>query len=178
MSVDSIMALAKQVGESEIIPFFRGCGEYTLIEVEDLLHSLVAALGHPSPAYRERLRIGLLNDIWNQVYGFNQADYLKWLVLERIEHRVRVRGIDDLNQELRVLANLWDAAGLKEDLDEECEAVEDWDNQFLMETYSSQQPSTDAVENTVGRAIYYISHGDMSGTVSAREAVEYFERVV
>lgn len=174
MSVDSIRALAERVGEPEIVPFIEGCGKYTLMEVEDLLHSLVAALGHPSPAYRERLRVGLLNDIWDRVYGFDQVDYLKWLILERIEYRVRVKDLHDLGQELWILANLWDAAGSKENLDEECEAVEDWDHQFLMETYLSHQPSTDAVENTAGRAIHCVSGGDVSGTVSAHEAAEYF----
>lgn len=175
MSVDSIRALAKRVGEPEIIPFLEGCGKYIQIEVEDLLHSLVAASGHPSPEYRARLRAGLLNDIWERVYGFDQANYLKWLILERIEYRVRVRGLHDLNQELRILANLWDAAESAEDLDVECEAVEDWDHQFLVETYLSPRPSENAVENTAGRAIYCVSNGDVSGAVSAREAAEYFE---
>lgn len=175
MSVDSIKALAKRVGEPEIIPFLGGCGKYTLIEVEDLLHSLVAALGHPSPEYRARLRAGLLNDIWDRVYGFDQADYLKWLILERIEHQVRVLDPHDLTQELWVLANLWDRSGFGEDLDMECESLEDWDWRFLKEICLHPVPSPGAVENTAGRAIYYVLNGDMSGMVSAREAAEYFE---
>lgn len=174
MNVNSIKALAELVGEPEVIPLLDGCGKYTLIEVENLFHSLVAALGHPSPAYRARLRSGLLNDIWDRVYGFNQEDYLKWLILERIEHQVRVKGLHDLGQELWVLANLWDTAGAKEDLDEECDAVEDWDHRFLTATCLGHRPSPEAVENTAGRAIYRASNGDLSGTVSAREAARYF----
>lgn len=174
MSADSIKALFKQVGEPEIIPFLEGRGKYTLMEVEDLLYSLISALAHPSSAYRARLRAGIMNDIWDLVYGFDQGAYMKWLILERIEHRVRARCLQDLNQELRVLANLWDRSGSGKDLDMECESLEDWDWRFLKEICLHPVPSPEAVQNTAGRAIYYASNGDMSGTVSAREAAEYF----
>ena len=174
MSADSIKALAERVGEPEIIPFLEGCGKYTLMEVEDLLHSLISALAHPSPAYRASLRAGPLNDIWDRVYGFDQEAYMRWLILERIEHRVRVRGLHDLNQELWILANLWDRSGSGKDLDVECESLEEWDWQFLEETCLYPVPSSEAVKNTAGRALHYIANGDMTGTVSASEAAEYF----
>lgn len=175
MSVSSIKALADLVGEPEIIPFLDGCGECTLEEVEYLLHSLVAARGHPSPAYRERLRVGLLNDIWDRVYGFHRGTYMKGIILERTEYWVRTRGLQDIGRELRILANLWDASESREDLDEECEALEHWDRLFLEETYLCPAPSPGAVRNTAGRAIYYALNGSMSGTVSVREAAEYFQ---
>lgn len=174
MSVDSIKALAELVGEPEIIPFLDGCGECILEEVEYLLHSLVAAQGHPSPAYRERLRVGLLDDIWSRVYGFYPGSYMKWLILERIEHWVRTRGLQDIGRELRVLANLWDVSESKSSLDKECDAIEYWYQPFLDETYLHPAPSPEAAMNTAGRAIYYALNGDMSGTVSVREAAEYF----
>mgnify|MGYP001684946886 FL=1 len=174
MSVNSIKALAEQVGVPEIIPHLDQCGESILMEVDDLLHSLVAVQGHPSPAYRAHVRAGLLDDIWDRVYGFDQADYLRWLILDRIEQLVRAKGPHDLNLELWTLANLWDTADSKEDLDEECEAVEGCDLVPLEETYLQFVPSPDAVMHTAGRAIYYAANGDMSGTVSTHEAVEYF----
>lgn len=174
MSIGTIKILAGQVGEPEIIPFLDGCGKYTLIEVEDLLHSLVAALGHPDSAYRARARAGLLNDIWDQVYGFDQVAYMRWLILDRIERRVRTRGLHDLNQELWILANLWDVSGSGKDLDVECESLEDWDLVYLEETYLHPTPSPEGVMHTAGRAIYYVSNGDMTGTVPVREVLEYF----
>lgn len=174
MSVNSMKVLAELVGVPEFIPYFDQCGESTLMEIEDLLHSLVAIQGHPSPAYRAHVRAGLLDDIWDRVNGFDQADYLRWLILNRIEQRVRVRGLHDLNLELWALANLWDAADLEEDLDEECEILESYGQVLLEETYLQFVPSPDAVMHTAGRAIYYVANGDMSGTVSTHEAVEYF----
>lgn len=174
MGINSIKTLAECAGTPEIIPFLEGCGKYTLVEVEDLLHSLIAIQGHPSPTYRSRIRVGLLNDIWDQVYGFEEANYLRWLILSRIECRARSKGLHDLNQELWVLASLWDVSYSKEDLDEECEAVEDWDYLFLNENYLSSVPSADAVRHTAGRAMYYVANGDMSGTVPVHEVLEYF----
>ena len=174
MSINSINVLAELVGEPEIIPFLDGCGKYVLIEVEDLLHGLVAIQGHPSPAYRARVRAGFLNDIWDRVYEFDQADHLKGLILDRIEYRARVTGLHDLNWELWVLANLWDMSESGEDLDVECEALEGWDLPYLEEHYLGSVPSPDAVANTAGRAIYYVANNSMSGTVSTHEAVEYF----
>lgn len=174
MSVNSIKALAEQVGVPEIIPHLDQCGESILMEVDDLLRSLVAIQGHPSPAYRAHVRAGLLDDIWDRIFGFDQADYLRWLILNRIEQRVRVRGLHDLNLELWVLANLWDTADSKENLDEECEAMEGYDQVCLEETYLQFVPSPDAVMHTAGRAIYYVANGNMSGTVPTHEAVEYF----
>ena len=78
------------------------------------------------------------------------------------------------NLELWVLANLWDAADSKGDLDEECRALEGYDHALLGETYLQSVPSPDAVMHTAGRAIYYVANGDMSGTVPTHEAVEYF----
>lgn len=175
MNTNSIEAIAERVDASEIIPFLEGHGKYILAEVEDLLHSLVAIQGHPSPTYRARIRAGLLNDIWSLVYGFEQADYLRWLILSRIECRVRSKSLHDLNQELWVLAALWDVSYSKEDLDEEYEAVEDWDYLFLNENYLSSVPSADAVTHTAGRAMYYVANGDMSGTVPVHEVLEYFD---
>lgn len=174
MGINSIKVLAELVGASELIPFFEGCGKYTLTEVEDLLHSLVAIQGHPSPTYRARIRVGLLNDIWDRVHGFEPANYLRWLILDRIEHQARFKGLHDLNQELWVLASLWDASYSKEDLDEECEAVENWDYLFLNENYLSAVPSADAVVHTAGCAMYYVANGSMSGTVPVNEVLEYF----
>lgn len=174
MNINSIKVLAEHANASEIIPFLEGHGKYILAEVADLLHSLVAIQGHPSPTYRARIRVGLLNDIWDMVYGFEQADYLRWLILSRIERQVRPKGLHDLNQELWVLASLWDASYSKEDLDEECEAVEDWDYLFLNKNYLSSVPSADAVMHTAGRAMYYVATGDMSGTVPVHEVLEYF----
>lgn len=174
MGVNSTRVLAEYAGVPEIIPFLEGHGKYTLAEVEDLLHSLIAIQGHPSQAYRARIHVGLLNDIWGRIYGFEPANYLRWLILSRIEHQARSKGLHDLNQELWVLASLWDASYSKEDLDEECEAVEDWDYLFLNENYLGSVPSADAVAHTAGRAMYYVANGDMSGTVPAHEALEYF----
>ena len=172
MSVDSIKVLAELVGETEFIPLLDGCGKHALVEVESLLHSLVAGLGHPDPTYRAWLRIKLMNNIWERLYGFDQVAYMRWLILDRIEYRVRTRGLHDLSQELRVLANLWDTSG--EDLDVKCECLEDWDWLYLKKTYLSLVPSPEAIVNTAGRAIYYATNGSMSGTVSAPEAIEYF----
>lgn len=174
MGIDSIKALAERADASEIIPFLEGCGKYTLAEVESQLHSLVAIQGHPSPAYRARIRIGLLNDIWDQVYGFEQASYLRQLILDRIEYRVRRKGLHGLNQELWVLASLWDVSYSEEDLDEIQEAVEDWDYLFLNEIYLNSVPSADAVVHTAGRAMYYATNGDMSGIVPVHEVLDYF----
>lgn len=174
MSIGQIKVLAELVGEPEIIPLLDGCGKYALVEVESLLHGLVAVMGHPDPTYRARARAGFLNDIWDQLYGYDQVAYMRWLILDRIERRVRSRGLHDLNRELRILANLWDMSGSEEDLDVECESLEDWDWAYLEETYLSPVPSPEAVMHTAGRAIYYVSNGDMTGTVSAREAAEYF----
>lgn len=174
MSVNSIKALAELVGVPEIIPFLDRCGKYTLTEVEDLLHSLVAIQGHPDPTYRARIRTSLMNDIWDQVYGFDQVAYMRWLILGRIECRVRARGLHDLNQELWILANLWDASKSKDDLSEECESLEDWDWAYLEEAYLHPTPSPEAIMNTAGRAIYYTANGNMSGTASVHEAINYF----
>lgn len=174
MSINSMKALAELAGVPEVIPHLGQCRESTLTEVEDLLHSLVAIQGHPSPAYRIHARASLLEDIWDLIYGFDPADYLKGLILNRIEQRVRVMGLHDLNLELWALANLWDISDSKENLDEECGAIECCDRVRLEEDYFQFVPSPDAVMHTAGRAIYYVANGDMSGTVSAHEAVEYF----
>lgn len=174
MGINSIKVLAELVDAPELIPFLEGCGKYTLMEVEDLLHNLVVTQGHPSPTYRARMRVGLLNDIWDRVYGFELADSLRWLILSRIERQARSKGLHDLNQELWVLASLWDASYSKEDLDEEYEAVEDWDYLFLNENYLSSVPSASAVVHTAGRAMYYVANGNMSGAVPVNEVLEYF----
>lgn len=174
MSINQTKALAELVGEPEIIRFLDGCGKYAQMEVESLLHSLVAAMGVPEPAYRAWMRVRLMNDVWDRVYGFDQAAYMMWLILDRIERQVRAKSLHDLNMELMVLANLWDMAMSGENLDAECEALENWDWQYLVETYLYPVPSPEAVMHTAGRAIYYASNGDMSGTVPAHEALEYF----
>lgn len=175
MSIDSVKALANQLGEPEIIPLLDGCKKHTLAEVESLLHSLIAGLSHPCQTYRAWLRINLMNRVWDQLHEFDSEDYMKWLILSRIEYRVRTADLHNLNQELWILANLWDMSESGEDLDVECESLEDWDWLYLKDTYLSPVPSPDAVANTAGRAIYYATNGDMSGTVSTHEAVEYFE---
>lgn len=174
MSINSIKVLAESVGEPEIIPLLDGCGKHILAEVGDLLHSLTAGLGHPDPTYRAWLRVSLMKDIWDRLYGFDQVAYMRWLILDRIERRVRHKGLHDLGQELWILANLWDISGSGEDLDVECECLEDWDWPYLEETYLSPVPSPEAVMHTAGCAIYYVANGDMSGAVSTHEAVEYF----
>lgn len=174
MGVGSIKVLAEYAGAPEIIPFLEGRGKHTLAEVEDLLHSLIAIQGHPSQAYRARIRAGLLNDIWDRIYGVEPANYLRWLILSRIECRARSRGLHDLAQELWVLAVLWDVSCSEEDLDEACEAVEDWDHSVLNENYLSSTPSADAVMHTAGRAMYYVANGDMLGAVPVHEVLEYF----
>ena len=172
MSIDAIKVLADLVGEPETIPLLDGCGKRALAEVEDLLHSLVAGMGHPCQAW---LRASLMSDVWDQLYEFDPTAYTRFLILGRIERQVRVRGLHDLGQELRVLANLWDMSESGEDLDVECECLEDWDWPYLEETYLSPVPSPDAVANTAGRAIYYVANGSMSGMISTHESVEYFE---
>lgn len=174
MDINSIKVLAELVDAPELIPFLGECGEYVLKEVEGLLHDLVAMEGHPSPTFRARFRVSILNDIWDRVYGFDQKSYLRWLILGQIEYWTRVRGLHDLGEELWILANLWDISRSKEDLDDECEALEDWDYPFLKENYLYPVPSPDAVVHTAGRAIYYAANGDMSGTVSTHETLEYF----
>lgn len=174
MNIDTIKDLAESVGEPGIIPFLGECGRHTLMEVEDLLHGLIAIQGHPSSAYRARVRASILSDLWDRVYVPDQIDYLRHLILSRIECRLRIRGLHDLEPELRMLANLWDKCDSAEDLDRECEALEDWDYPYLGGHYLGPVPSPDAVANTAGRAIYYVANGDMSGMVSAREAAEYF----
>lgn len=174
MDINSIGELAERADASAIIPFLGGCGKYTLAEVEDLLHGLIAIQGHPSTVYRERIRVGLLEDIWERVYGFAQANYLRWLILSRIERRARSKSLHELNQELWVLAALWDVSYAQEDLDEECEVVEDWDYLFLYERYLRSVPSADAVAHTAGRAMYYVANGDMSGMAPVHKVLEYF----
>lgn len=174
MSVNSIKVLAELVGEPEIIPLLDGCGKYALADVESLLHSLVAGMGHPDPTYRAWLRTSLMNDVWSQLYGFDQVAYMRWLILDRIERQVRIKSLHDLNQELWILANLWDMSGSGGDLDAECESIEDWDWAYLEETCLHTIPSPEAVMHTAGRAIYYVCNGDMSGAVSTYEAVKYF----
>lgn len=175
MSIDSVKALAKLVGEPDIIPLLDGCGKHTVAEVEGLLHSLVAGLGHPCRTFRARISANLMNYVWDKLYVFDQSDYMRWLILNRIECQVRTRDPHDLNQELWILANLWDMSESGEPLDMECECLEDWDWAYLEDTYTHFVPSPDAVANTAGRAIYYVTNGDMSGMVSTHEAIEYFE---
>ena len=174
MNINAIRDLAESADEPEIIPSLGECVSHTLMEVEDLLHGLIAIQGHPSLEYRSRVRASLLSDLWDQVYVPDQADYLRHLILSRIECRARTRGLHDLNRELRVLASLWDRSNSAGDLDRECEALEDWDYLYLEEHYLSPTPSLDAVAATAGRAIYYVANGNMSGMVSAHEAAEYF----
>ena len=99
---------------------------------------------------------------------------MRWLILDNIEHWVRTKSLHDINQELWVLANLWDMSDSGEDLDSECDSLEDWDWSYLKENYLDPVPSPEAVMHTAGRAIYYASNGDMTGTVSTHEAVDYF----
>lgn len=174
MGINSIKALVELVDEPEIIPFLDRCGKPALTEVECILHNLVAVQGHPSAAYRARVRTGLLNEIWDIVYGFYPSTYIKGFILKRVEYLARTKGLHDINRELLVLANLWDASESKEDLDAECNAIENWDWPFLEENYLYPTPSPEAVMSTAGCAMYYVLNGDMTGMVSAREAAEYF----
>ena len=172
MSVGSAKALAELVDAPEIIPFLDRCGERTMLEVEDLLHGLVAIQGHPSPAHRARVRTSLLGGIWDRLYVFDRRAHMKYLILRRVEYLGRIK--DLRNQELWVLANLWDVSRSSPDLGVDCEAIEGWDWVYLKRTYHHRTPSPDGVTHTAGRALYYTLNGDMSGMVSTHETAVYF----
>ena len=172
----NIEILANLVGEPEIIEYLECCSQRTLNHVERCLHSIVAADAHPSAAYQSRIRAGLMDDIWSSIWECDYHDYMKGLILDRIVFAIQRYGRHDqeLRKELRILSNLWDKSSLPGDLCEECEVVEDWDYLYLESRYLTPEPSLEAIMNVVGRAVHYIRTGSMVGTVSAREAANFF----
>lgn len=172
----AIEVLADIVGEPEIVEYLGGCNQGTLNHVERCLYSVVAADAHPSAAYRSRVRAGLMDDIWNSIWEYDPGNYMKGLILDRIVFAVRGYDSDSpkLREELWILSNLWDRSNSAKDLDEECEAVDDWDCSYLEEQYLPPVPSNWALMEVAGRAVHYIRTGSMVGTVSAQEAIEYF----
>lgn len=170
-----VEVLAEIVGEPETTEYLEGCSQRTLNHVEGCLHSVVAADAHPSAAYRSRIRAGLLEDIWSSIWECDYHDYMKGLILDRTVFVVKKYGLHDqeLRKELRILANMWDKSNLQDDLDEECEAVEDLDFLYLEAHYLTPEPSSEAIMNVAGRAVHDIRTGSMVGTVSAREAANF-----
>lgn len=174
--MSELETLAKSVGVPEILGYLTSCSQGTLNHVERCLQGIVAASAHPSDAYRSRVKSRLLNDIWESLWEYDPCDYLKGLILDRIalsSHWYK-RDDRDTRVELQTLANLWDRSESGEDVDEECEAVEDWDYLYLKEHYSTPGPSSKAVEGVAGRALYYMRTGNMCGTVPVQEAIDYF----
>ena len=177
MSIKSLIeVLAEIVGEPEITEYLEGCSQRTLSYVEKCLRSVVAVDAHPSAAYRSRTRAALMNDIWDSIWEYDSHDHMRGLILDRVVFATREFGQHnpELRKELRILANLWDKSNLPEDLDEECEVVEDWDFPYLESHYLTPEPSSEAVMSVAGRAVHYIRTGSMVGTVSAREAANFF----
>lgn len=174
--MNGVETLAKSAGVPEILGYLTSCSQGTLNHVERCLQGIVAAAAHPSAAYRSRVSSGLLNDIWESLWEYDSCDHLKGLILGRIalsSHRYK-RDDRNTRRELWTLANLWDRSESGEDVDEECEAVEDWDYLYLEERYLLIGPSDKALEETAGRALYYMKTGSMRDTVPVQEAIDYF----
>ena len=168
--------LSESAGVSEILGYLTPCSQGTLNHIERCLQGIVAASAHPSAAYRSRVRSRLLNDIWESLWEYDSRDYLKGLILDRIvlsSHWYK-RYDSDTRKELRILANLWDKSESGDDVDEECESLEDWDYHYLEEHYLLQRPSLRSLEKTAGRAIYYKRNNSMLYTVDAHEVIHYF----
>lgn len=174
--MSEIEALAVAAGVPEILGYLTSCSRGTLNHVERCLQSIVAVAAHPSSAYRSRVRSSLLNEIWESLWEYDSCDYLKGLILERVAFSARRYERDDeaTREEIQVLANLWDKSTSGEDVDEECECLEDWDYHYLKEHYLTQSPSLRALEETAGRALYYRRHGSMLYAVGAHEVIRYF----
>lgn len=174
--MSEIEALARSAGVPEILGYLTSCSQGTLNHVERCLQGIVSVAAHPSAAYRSRVSSGLLNDIWESLWEYDPCDYLKGLILDRIVLSSHWYKWDDRDTrlELWALANLWDRSESGEDVDEECKAVEDWDYPYLREHYFLQGPSDEALEETAGRALYYMRTGSMCGTVPVQGAIDYF----
>mgnify|MGYP000883950065 CR=1 FL=1 len=174
--MDELETLAKSAGVPEILGYLTSCSQGTLNHVERCLQGIVAAAAHPSAAYRSRVSSSLLGNIWESLWEYDSCDYLKGLILGRIAFSSYWYKRDDMDTrvELRTLANLWDRSESGEDVDEECEAAEEWDYLYLKERYLTQRPSEKALEETAGRALYYMRTGNMCVTVPVQEAIDYF----
>jgi hypothetical protein len=174
--MSELEALAKSAGVPDILGYLTSCSQGTLNHIERSLRGIIAAAAHPSAAYRSRVNSYLLNDIWESLWEYDSCDYLKGLILDRIAFSsYRYKQDDrDTRVELRTLANLWDKSESGEDVGEECEALEDWDYLYLKEHYLLIDPSIKALEETAGRALYYMRTGNMRGTVPVQEAIDYF----
>lgn len=174
--MNELETFAKSAGVPEILGYLTSCSQGTLNHVERCLLGITAAAAHPSAAYRSRVKSRLLNDIWESLWEYDSCDYLKGLILGRIARSSYWYKRDDRNTrvELWTLANLWDRSESGENVDEECEAVEDWDYLYLKEHYLLQGPSQKALEKTAGLALYYMRTGNMCGTVPVQEAIDYF----
>lgn len=174
--MNELETLAKSAGVPEILGYLTSCSQGMLNHVERCLQVIVANAAHPSAAYRSRVNASLLNDLWENLWEYDSCDYLKGLILSRIASSSYKYERDNSGTrvELQILANLWDRSESAEDVDDECEAVEDWDYLYLKEHYSPQRPSEKALEETAGRALYYMRTGNMCGTVPVQEAIDYF----
>lgn len=168
--------LATLADAPEILKYLESCSEGTLNHVKRCLQSVVAVAGHPSAAYRSRIRVGLMSEVWGCIWAYDSGSYLKELILNRIVFSAcrYTPNTESTQRALFILANLWDKSNSGEDVDEDCEAVEDWNYIYLYEHYSHIWPSLEALENTAGRALYFLRAGSMAGTVSAQEAIDYF----
>lgn len=174
--MSSLEAIAKSAGVPEVLGYLTSCSQGTLNHIERCLQSIVAVAAHPSAAYRSRVRSSILNEIWENLWEYDSCNYLKGLILDRIalsSHRYK-RDDKGTKVELLTLANLWDRSESGEDVDEECESVEDWDYLYLKERYLPRTPSSKAIEETAGRAIYYMRTGNMCGTAPVQEVIDYF----
>lgn len=173
--MNELETLAKSAGVPEILGYLTSCSQGTLNHVERCLQGIAAAAAHPSAAYRSRVRSSLLNEVWESLWEYDSCDHLKGLILGRIalsSHWYK-RDDRDTRVELRILANLWDRSESGEGVDEECEVLEDWDYLYLKEHYLTKVPSEKALEETAGRAIYYMRTGSMCGTIPVQEAIDY-----
>ena len=174
--MNELETLAKSAGVPEILGYLTSCSQGALNYVERRLQGIVAVAAHPSAAYRSRVSSSLLNDIWESLWEYDSRDHLKGLILGRIalSSHWYTRDDKDTRVELWTLASLWDRAESEEDVDEECEVLEDWDYLYLKEYCLLHDPSEKALEETAGRALYYMRTGSMRGTVPVQEAINYF----
>lgn len=174
--MNELETLAKSAGVPEILGYMVSCSQGTLNHVERCLQGIIAAEAHPSAAYRSRVRSNLLNEVWESLWEYDSCDYLKGLILGRIVFSSfwYKKDNNSTKVELTVLANLWDRAESVDDVDEECESVECWDYLYLKDRYLHHDPSQKALEETAGRALYYMRTGNICGTVPVQEAIDYF----
>jgi len=174
--MSEIKRLANAAGVPEIIEYTVGCRDGALNYIKHSLMTLVATDAYPSAAYRSRYRSSIMDGIWEAIWEYDPHDYLKGMILSRIVFTAD-RYYDDkeaLREELRVLTSLWDASCTKPDVDEECEAVEEWDYLYLRENYDRAEPSVVSLEHVAVCTLNYIRTRQMTGGVSGREALAYF----